>query len=225
MTQSFCVFGDSIASGIILDKARNKYVLMKDWLKSRGSSAVQNFARFGCTIGRGSDIVKKHLADVNNYDFTILEFGGNDCDYDWKAIAENPDGTHLPKTTMTAFVHDYTDIIKEIRLHSGNPVLVNLPPIDSEKYFDWVSQGLNKENILRWLGTKERIYRWHEFYNTAVHNLSSVHKVPLIDIRGKFLDKNSFTEYICADGIHPNPAGYEMIEKAIIGYVGSKKQA
>ena len=225
MTQSFCVFGDSIASGIVFDNVRNKYVLMKDWLKSKSCSVAENFARFGCTVGRGGDIIKKHLGDVNKYDFTILEFGGNDCDYDWKAVAENPNGTHSPKTTMTEFVHNYTNIIKEIRQHLGNPVLVNLPPIDSEKYFNWVSQGLDKDNILRWLGDKERIYRWHEFYNTAVHNLSSVHNVPLIDIRSKFLDKNSFTEYICDDGIHPNPAGYEMIEKSILGYVGSKKQA
>ena len=220
MTTSCCLFGDSIASGIILDKTRNKYLFLKDWLKKLGSELkIANYARFGCTITRGRDIIKKHLDTLKDYEYTVLEFGGNDCDFDWAAIAQNPNASHRAKTPVTQFMQNYSEIIDEVKSHNGQPLLVTLPPIDSQKYFNWVSQGLNADNILIFLGEKQEIYRWHEMYNNSILELAKIHSVPLIDIRSEFLSTKNFSEYLCEDGIHPNAAGYSLIEATVDKYV------
>ena len=44
-----------------------------------------------------------------------MEFGGNDCDYNWKEISENPDGNHKPSSEIKDFIELYTELINEIK--------------------------------------------------------------------------------------------------------------
>ncbi|HBG77081.1 MAG TPA: SGNH/GDSL hydrolase family protein, partial [Clostridiales bacterium] len=64
---------------------------------------VDNYAKFGCTIETGKKMVEKHGKDLPHYQFTALEFGGNDCDFDWAAISEHPKGSHVPFTPLAKF--------------------------------------------------------------------------------------------------------------------------
>jgi lysophospholipase L1-like esterase len=219
MIRSVCIFGDSVAKGVVFDKVKNKYSLLKESfaniVERQQNISIFNFARFGCTISMGSEILKRHESELNRFDYTILEFGGNDCDYNWAEISDNPSGLHICNTPIPLFREQYLELIERVLQNGGKPVLLNLPPIDPKRYFQWISRGLNRKNILAYLGEIETIYRWQEMYSKAVEELAAEVKIPLIDIRSGFLTRKNFSCYLCADGIHPNEKGHLLISKAI----------
>ena len=91
----------------------------------------------------------------------LLEFGGNDCDFDWAAIAADPEGSYVSKTPPETFESCYRRAIRLVEESGREPIVLTLPPIHSERYLDFICRdGLKKENILRWLGDVDAIYRW-----------------------------------------------------------------
>ncbi len=216
---SVCIFGDSVAKGVVFDAMKNKYSLLKESFANivgrQQNISILNFARFGCTISLGKEILKRHECELERFDYTILEFGGNDCDYNWAEVARDPFSEHLCNTPILQFREKYRELISRVLQSGGNPVLMNLPPIDAKRYFRWISKGLNKKNILAFLGEVDFIYRWQEMYSVAVEDLAAEKKIPLIDIRSEFLSKRNLGDYICEDGIHPNDKGHLLISKAI----------
>lgn len=221
MIDSVCIFGDSIMKGVVFDSLRGRYAYLKnsflEILKRHNSSVrVDNFSKFGCTITVGKKIIEKHADRLSDYRYTALEFGGNDCDFDWKAISERPDDVHLPKTPLEEFETLYSRIIDDVTRAGSRPVLFTLPPLCAERYFAWISRGLNAENILRWLGDVGHIYRWHEMYNNAVLKITAAKNTLLIDIREAFLKTRDYVKLLCADGIHPNEAGHALISDAVM---------
>jgi hypothetical protein len=221
MSDSICIFGDSIMKGVIFDSIRGRYIYLKNSflniLGRRNSSVrVDNFAKFGCTITSGKKIIEKHSDKLPGYRFTALEFGGNDCDFDWKSVSECPDGIHLPKTPLDEFESLYSKIIDDVSNSGSKPVLFSLPPLSAERYFAWISKGLNAGNILRWLGDVGHIYRWHEMYNNTVVKIAEAKNVLLIDIREAFLKARDYLSLLCEDGIHPNEAGHALISDVVM---------
>ena len=98
--------------------------------------------------------------------------------------------------------------------------------LDPERFFNYVTQGLNKSNVLKWLGgTVLSIDRWHGMYNMAVFRLGAMKKIPVIDITSVFLEKKNYSEYICEDGIHPNERGHGLIEGAIMEFLQERRGA
>ena len=224
MIDSVCIFGDSVAKGVVLDSVSKKYVLLKDsfanLLKAGAHFGVKNYSRFGSTVTKGQELLSKRLGELKDYDFVALEFGGNDCDFDWAEIAAAPDAEHRPNTPLGAFVQKYSQMVREVRAAGGSPVVLSLPPIDAKRYFAWVSRGLDSGNILRYLGDVEHIYRWHEMYNVAVLRVADETDVPLVDISSAFLATRNYQELICDDGIHPNERGHELIASTIESAIG-----
>lgn len=212
------VFGDSIGKGIILDSNSEHYGLVKiDLEKVTGQNNIdlRNFSMMGCTILKGLSIVKRHIKEVTGFQNILLEFGGNDCDMDWQAISENPEKDHVAKTPISEFIKLYTQVIEELRRNSGKPIMLTLPPLDPVRYYEWISRKLKKENIMKWLGSVDTIYRWQEMYNLNVVMLAAKLSVPIIDIRSNFLTRHCYENLLCEDGIHPNKEGYELIYKTI----------
>ena len=77
--------------------------------------------------------------------------------------------------------------------------------------------GTERSNILKWLGgSSEFIYRWHEQYNVAVHNIAQTANVKLIDIRSAFLERRDYCNYLSDDGIHPNETGHALIAGTVV---------
>lgn len=225
MVDSICIFGDSIIKGVIFDGLRGKYTFLENsfannFAKSTGIRVV-NYAKFGCTITKGEKLIEKYVAKLSEYKYIALEFGGNDCDFNWTAISEHPDGEHSANTPLDKFEHLYSRIIDSLIARGNQPILFSLPPLDARRYFAWVSKGLNAENILRWLGDVEHIYRWHEMYNLVVVKLATIKHIPLIDIREAFLESRSYHSLYCEDGIHPNEAGHSLISNVIKNYVAT----
>lgn len=213
-----CVFGDSIGKGVILQPDTSRYKVIKinlEKLFGRIEINIKNYSMFGCTVSKGLSVVKRHARELMGYNSILLELGGNDCDFEWKDIANNPEKEHLPKTPLGEFRRLYKQLIDEIRGNGGNPIILNLPPLEPNRYFNWVSRGLNADNILKWLGDVNMIYRWQERYNVEVMLLATRLNVPIIDIRSAFLKHNNYHDFLCFDGIHPNSEGYELIYRTI----------
>ncbi|WP_411676566.1 SGNH/GDSL hydrolase family protein [Caproicibacter sp.] len=219
MDLSVCVFGDSVSKGVVFDSVLKKYILLRDSFANRISGSfpvmIRNYSKFGCTVTKGMDLLRRHWNELSNFDYTILEFGGNDCDFDWADISENPEQEHLPKTPVGIFEQKYTELIEQVKRSGSRPVLLTLPPIDAKRYFAWISKGLNAGAILKFLGDIEHIYRWHERYNLAVCRVAKECSVPLIDISSAFLETHNYQSLLCEDGIHPNENGHRLISGVI----------
>ncbi|MBQ4065150.1 MAG: SGNH/GDSL hydrolase family protein [Clostridia bacterium] len=215
-----CIFGDSIGKGVVYDGGLERYLpsekgFAKLWAQD-ADCEIENFSRYGCTVTRGVELMEKNAEKIEDADYVLLEFGGNDSDFDWQKVAEDPKASHAPKTPLEIFTETYKRAIEGVRKLGKIPVLMNLPPIDEIKYFSWISRGLSKENILKWLGgSADYIYRWHEMYNAAVCAVSHATGALLIDIRSAFLVRKDYSEYLCEDGIHPNEKGHGLIREVL----------
>ncbi len=221
------IYGDSITKGIVFDEKQEKYVKTKesfaDILTKEFRGMIHAVGKFGNTI-IGATEKLQNLVLKKNPDIVLLEFGGNDCDFDWEEIARHPLHEHTPKTDLNVFREKLINIIEILRNKNIIPVLMSLPPLDADRYFKWISKNDSDcgKNILTWLESISRIYWWHERYNAAILNIAEETNTQFIDVRGAFLQKDDFRKYICPDGIHPNEQGHELIATKIIEYTRSR---
>ncbi|GIO85853.1 lipase/acylhydrolase [Paenibacillus faecis] len=220
----YLVTGDSISKGVIYDEVKNKYVLLEDnyvsLLQNKLKGAVRNTARFGNTLIKGmANLRKDVMKDKPN--IVLIEYGGNDCDFNWNEIADNPNGEHRPKTDFNLFEKMLTEAVQFLKSQQITPVLMSLPPLNADSYFKWVSRNNPdaEKNILQWLGSVTKIYWWQERYNSTILKVSELTKTKFIDVRGAFLEHPDFTQFLCSDGIHPNQAGHKIISDKVLEFI------
>ena len=215
--------GDSLTRGVVLNEM-NRYSVLDgsfiDIISERLGLDIVNYGKFGCTVDFGERVIERHAGEVSASDYTLLEFGGNDCDFNWGKIADSPDAEHIPNTLLHSFKEQFCALIEKVRSLGSKPVIISLPPIDSEYYFAFLSRFMNceqKDNVFSWLrGDINVISRWHEMYNRALFEISRLMLVPIIDITTPF-DKcqGAMRELFCLDGIHPNAEGHRLIADSI----------
>lgn len=222
--KNITIWGDSILKGVILDEQNGKYKVMKNnsisnFAQITGCS-VNNHAYFGMTSTKALNRITTSIdkQPPKKDDIVIIEFGGNDCDYIWSEIANAPDGIHQPKTTISNFKNSLQNMIDIFKKKGVIPILMNLPPLEPERYFNWVSKGLNKDNLLRFLGDVSKIYRWQEAYSNAAECIARKNNCSLVDVRESFLISNNYSSQFCADGIHPNEKGHEKILESLLAF-------
>jgi len=221
MNKTILVVGDSLCKGVSLNEEKKRYFFLKNSfannLKKALDANVVNVAKFGTTVKHGSRMLKQKL-DKHNPDIVLIEYGGNDCDFDWKEIALNPLKEHNPKTPIDEFESHLSSMIKTVLDFGATPVLMTLPPLNAVNYFKWFTQG-NLEmgnSVLKWLEDVSKIYWWHERYSLRVISVARACKIPIIDIRSYFLKTPDFRKYVCLDGIHPNESGHKLITSSIL---------
>lgn len=211
------IFGDSIMKGVILTENDSKYKINSlpgiDALAKRFNLTIDNRSRFGCTLEKGYTVLQRTLDREDNCRAVILEYGGNDCDFDWAEVSASPEAEHQPHTPIERFTELYSSAIEYLRSKGITPVLTTLPPLCAERYLNWICRnGLSRENILSWLGDINAIYRYQERYSRAVEQLAKHFTAPLIDLRSAFLAERQMEKLFCTDGIHPNEAGQALIQ-------------
>lgn len=226
-TYNIVIFGDSISRGVIYDEVAKKYIISKQnytsILQEYLKAGVDNTARFGNTILRGLQKVIK-IVDKKNHDIALIEFGGNDCDFNWEEVANNPSLDHQPKTDFHQFEEQLLSLVTYINKKDMFPVLFSLPPLECERYFNWITQNdlLKKKNILEFLGAVSRIYWWQERYNSTILTIAAKTNTPIIDIRSAFLRQDDYRDFICLDGIHPNINGHKLMATTIYDFIQHK---
>ncbi|MDR0491061.1 MAG: SGNH/GDSL hydrolase family protein [Oscillospiraceae bacterium] len=213
------VFGDSILKGVQLNPQSGRYCVDNnidvDMLSRRFSLNIVNRSKFGCTVKKGKDMLYKYLGGKPDCAAVLMNYGGNDCDFNWKAISDDPGAKHEPHTPIREFLKTYKDMLKQVYDRGIRPVVTNLPPLEPQRFFDWFCSGLNKENVLRWLDGVNSIYRYQEFYSHAIENLARTTGVMLVDLRGAFLRETRIGRFLCEDGIHPNTEGQRLITQEL----------
>lgn len=223
MKSKILISGDSIAKGIVYDTERNRYAHSHkgfcDLIAPYLAGPLKNTARFGQTIRLGFDRLKRDIAN-SKPDIVLIEFGGNDCNYDWEAVAAAPDTDHIPATPIPEYERILGEAIQYCRDHGCTPVLMSLPPLDPERFFLWVGRDESmRKKILKWLGTVMHIYCWQEQYSSAIQQAALKHRVGYIDMRRAFLARGDFRDHICIDGMHPNEQGHFLMARACLAYI------
>ena len=180
------IFGDSILKGIYFSADQGRHCLYRERLSGLKSAGweIRNNSVMGATVTTGEALIRRKLpeamADIfgggkpdpealplpegkpDDEPAVILEFGGNDCDYRWKEISENPQGKFSPGTPADRFARQYAECVEFVRRAGAKVFLCNLVPLSADRYMDWISRDLIRENILRWLGDVGRLSRWQE---------------------------------------------------------------
>ncbi len=215
--QSIGLWGDSIGKGVVYDEARGRYAILREncvnLLSKKLSCPIENHAVMGATASQGVERMRDDY--LHEGGLAVIEFGGNDCDMPWKEISEAPDRDHRPRATIAEFTGALETLVCKVRSAGMEAMLVTPPPLDAERYFAWVSRGLDAEAILRWLGDVQHIYRWQERYAVAVRDVAARTGSRLLDLRDAFLSVGSIGDYFCVDGIHPNARGHELLAQAV----------
>ncbi|MGI5891623.1 MAG: SGNH/GDSL hydrolase family protein [Bacillota bacterium] len=224
--KNLAVWGDSLFKGTIYDEQKNRHLQLKEHalhiVEETLHLPINNNCIFGCTIIKGEEKLIKTLEKNSKsgitIDAAIIEFGGNDCDFDWEQVSNRPDDDHQPKTPLNQFINSYEKMLNLLIAENIKPILVSLQPLHAPRYFQWIRRDLVPANILHWLGDIERIYRQQERYSLAITNLAYKYQCHYIDLRSAFLKVRDYHELLCSDGIHPNQAGHQIIAAEIIKY-------
>lgn len=218
------VVGDSLCKGVVYDEQRRKYYFLRDCFVNLIQQSIKpvlyNAAKFGATVINGYQALVRNL-DRQKPDVVFIEFGGNDCDYQWDEIAKNPYFDHIPNTSLDVFESTMKKMITDVKESGAIPVVMTLPPLNALNYFQWFTKGDTEKgrNILKWLDDVWRIYWWQERYSSAVAAIAEETGAHIIDIRHAFLKKLDFRKFMCVDGIHPNPSGHALIASEILSYI------
>lgn len=216
--------GDSLTKGVILTD-QNRYSIadcsFMDIISNELDTSVCNYGKFGCTVSFGNNVIDRHKDEITNSDYTFIEYGGNDCDFDWMKIADSPNEEHEAKTTLNSFKKQFASLISRVRELGSTPVIISLPPIISDTYFSFFSRfmtGDQKKNVVKWLGGDVGIIaRWHESYNRALFQVANQTGAAIIDVTTPFdTFRGNLGTLYCRDGIHPNSAGHRLIAETII---------
>ncbi len=212
------VWGDSVLKGVIFDEIRGSYQLLANSCGALISNTlgltILNKSRFGCTVDKGLQNLEKSLEKGLDCDYILLEYGGNDCDFDWPTVAANPDLPHQPHVPLPQFKQQMQAMIDLVRANGIEPMLMSLPPISGEGYLDFLcGKGLERQQLLRFLGDAQRIYRFHESYSLAATSLALQNKCLYAPVREAFLAARNAPALLCSDGIHPNADGHRLMQQ------------
>jgi acyl-CoA thioesterase I len=212
------LFGDSIGKGILFDEGRGRYAIARDRCDMQLQAAlhmpVENHARMGATVAEGlQDFLDSgELTDT----IVVIEYGGNDCDLNWGEVAKDPTLYHEAKIPLDTFRDLLTEFVSQVRRHGAQPLLVTPPPLDAQRFFNWVTKGLDADAVLRYLIDVHNIYRWQERYAIAVRDVALMSGCEVFDLRDAFLARRDVYDHLCIDGMHPNAKGHTLIAEAAL---------
>lgn len=222
---SLYIVGDSISKGCVqnLEPGRRYSVYSKNLWKvvseTNGWNLINNSV-FGSTIEKGHRQLTKDIAAGLKSDVCVVEFGGNDSDYRWPELFEKGEENFLPNTKYDDFVMHLSEMVNEIKDAGMFPVLMTLPPLVADRYFNVISNGLDKEKLLQWMHDPYFLYREQEMYSDAVGDFAASNGIYLINMRRQFLKRRDSPELMCDDGIHPNVKGHEFMAAYINSILG-----
>lgn len=207
MEKQLMIFGDSVLRGVVLDEKTGKYRLCKDRLQIE----ARNLCRMGATSRSGVDTVRKMLDVCDDNTVALIEYGGNDCNYDWARISADP-ALELPCTVMPEeYENNLHTMVRELSARGTHVVMSSLFPIEENKFMEHISRGLSYHNILSWLGSIHRLSEWQAYYNDLLLAFAEKHGLPVLDLRSCV--SSGATDLFCLDGIHPTEAGHEKIHR------------
>ncbi|MBO5310167.1 MAG: SGNH/GDSL hydrolase family protein [Clostridia bacterium] len=220
------VFGDSIAKGLLLKNGRPTYLKTSavEIVADHFGLKIDNKSTFGQTITRFTEkkLVEEYLSSLRKKDRNIVVFciGGNDSDYDWKAIDAAPEKLHTCKTPLDKFSKLYLSAIEKLKKKKVKVYICALPVVHVKSFFqNYVCSLANCENIMKFLENDTSIIaRQQEVFNNRLREIAHETKTTFLDIRTPFLNVKNLEKVYADDGLHPNEAGQKLIAETIINF-------
>ena len=226
------ILGDSVGKGIYTDNGKLE-VFPQNPAKvtaDRFGIKIDNRSKYGQTLSRLTARGEENSligGGDNGRKIAVIELGGNDADFDWKAVAESPELDHSPKTDPVLFGELYRNLIIKLRAAGIDPIACTILPVLSERYFDNViSRVADSERVMRFLGGDvNTIQRHQEVYNSTIISVARELEVPVIDIRTPFLWSRDAASIMCRDGVHPSEKGSALIAATVAEFVNARRIA
>ena len=213
------VFGDSILKGVITIPGSTKLfdVTENDSLtlaQKKLGFELDNRAIYGNITSKGLIKLQKFFEKSGEADFCIIEFGSNDCDYDW--------GTLVQKVPMNEYLENLSQMVKLCRDNKVTPLMMGLIPYVCDDWFKTIIKGQNEAAILDFLGgTSETLGKNQLEYKKAQADFVQKNNVQFLDPWTIF---EGHKELMCYDGIHPNEKGYELLSEAWVKFLSEVKK-
>ena len=213
------VIGDSILKGAVTGTdSGHLFDIIEDSSLNLAQKALgfemDNQSVFGNVISKGQRKLNKMLERGEVADFCIVEFCGNDSDYDWALVSENPQENHLQRTSPSDFIRIYSEMIKTLREHKITPVIMISPALVADRWFNHITKGHNADNILSFLGgDREKPYKNQKEYDDALLEFAKKNSVQYVNMRTAMEESGRFEDLMCLDGIHPNENGYRFMSE------------
>lgn len=213
------VFGDSILKGVITIPNSGK---LFDTTENDSLSLAQkelgfeldNRSIYGNITSKGLIKLQKFFEKGGEADFCIIEFGSNDCDYDW--------GTLVQKVPLAEYLENLAAMVKLCREHKVTPLMMGLIPYVCDDWYQTIIKGQNEAAILDFLGgSSETLGKNQLIYKDAQADFVQKNNVQFLEPWTIF---QGHKELMCYDGIHPNEKGYELLSKAWIKFLSEVKK-
>ena len=213
--RNLIILGDSLMQAVIYED--NKYHLyhssLGEKLAAKGYNLI-NKSHMGATVKSAFATLEK-IGETEEDTVVLFEYGGNDCNFDWQAVAEKCDDTVFPEITEKEFAEIYRKAIVSAKKKGMTVAVSSLIPIDAEKFMKSISRNADGKKILSWLGDISMLSRWQEHYSRIAEAVAYSECCEIIDLRTDFLLSHAFRMLICDDGIHPTVEGHEIIADRI----------
>ena len=213
------VFGDSILKGVVtIPESKNLFdVTPNDSLtlaQKKLGFELDNRSIYGNITSKGLIKLQKFFEKGGEADFCIIEFGSNDCDYDW--------GTLVQKVPLADYLENLSQMVSLCRANKVTPLMMGLIPYVCDDWYKTIIKGQNEAAILDFLGgTSETLGKNQLEYKNAQADFVQKNNVQFLDPWEIFAGHK---ELMCYDGIHPNEKGYELLADAWINFLSEVKK-
>lgn len=232
MEKTYTIFGDSIAKGIVLqdDKILLAHKNTIQYIEEYYNVKINNQSKYGLSLKRllEKNVIENYISNLDNskQNFVFFCLGGNDADFDWKAVGDTPDLEHTMRTPLKEFSRLLNETINKLQSHNVKVILSTIMPIHSQLYFDNViSKIANSENVKEFLQNDlTNIHRVQECYNNEIVKTALKNNCLLLDVRTPMMMTKDYIKYFCEDGIHPNENGYKYLSQLYIKEIDDMKQ-
>ena len=216
------IYGDSLLKATVPDEEMHYHFHLPEVMAQYPSDRLEvvNRAKMGATVTKGLSLVEHDVQRGMDARWALVAYGGNDSDFDWAAIDADPEADHRPNTELPVFADTLHETLDALRQGGVQPVMMTLPPIDGERYLDFLCRdNLRRDRILDWLGEPQMIYRHQELYADTAAEIALRENIPLIPVRQTFLCNHRLSQLIAADGIHLTMPGYERLFDTLADWV------
>jgi lysophospholipase L1-like esterase len=212
-------FGDSLTRGVSYINGRLRIIkesypsLLQQFFSSNPSVTVINKGVFN----DNSDLliqrlIKDVISEIPHY--VIISIGGNDCNFRWDQVAQNPEKEHQAIVPIDRYQDNVKKIIRTIQESGITPILLTLPPLDPARYYKHIVNQYDK-SISHRICMVGGIEHWHSLYNRRLNHLIELLHVIKIDVRTALKKTGDCSELISDDGIHLTSEGYKQMSIVI----------
>ncbi|MBD8070423.1 SGNH/GDSL hydrolase family protein [Bacillus sp. PS06] len=223
-------FGDSLTRGVSFVNGRLK-ILKNNYPKKLQELLIKN-SKEGeeiQVINKGvfnddTDLLIKRLdQDVldEKPDYIIIKIGGNDCNFSWSEVAQNPDDEHDARVPLDRYMDNLKSMLVKVKSEGIIPILSTLPPLDPVRYYNSITNNFSSE-VSKLICRLGGIEYWHSKYNRAIKLVAEELDVLVIDVRSAIKGAGDSKELISDDGIHLTEKGYEVLAMEIFESVHDK---